>query len=157
EGKIRSLEYKTLRYPGHAKLVRALFELGLDFEEEVEVCGHRVEPRRLLERMITLRLAGEGKDLVILYGEFIGTKNGEPRRISCRLLDYADEERGFTAMMRCTGFPVAVTARMLADGRITTRGALPPELAIPAAGLIEELNQRGLLIAFEEGIPAQRG
>lgn len=155
-GKVKTLEYKTLRYPGHAKLVRALFELGLDGEEPVNVDGRLVIPRRLLESLITKNLAGDGRDLVILYGEFTGERNGGPMRLSCRLLDYADGERGLTAMMRCTGFPVAVTAQMLADGRITARGALPPEMAIPASDLIEELDRRGLRIVFEEGFPAQR-
>jgi len=151
-GKVRSLEYKTLRYPGHARLVRALFELGLDGEDEVEVDGRRVRPRRLLEKLFE-NLAGEGRDLVVLHGEFTGERDGKPLTISCRLLDYADEDTGLTAMMRCTGFPVSVTARMLADGRITERGALPPERAVPAAELLEELDRRGISIPFTESAP----
>ncbi|OGD74002.1 MAG: hypothetical protein A2Y64_06085 [Candidatus Coatesbacteria bacterium RBG_13_66_14] len=152
-GRVRSLEYKTLRYPGHARLVRALFELGLDGEGEVEVDGRRVRPRRLLEKLITDKLAGEGRDLVVLHGEFTGERDGGPLTLSCRLLDYADEETGLTAMMRCTGFPVAVTALMLSDGRITERGALPPEKAIPAAELLHELDRRGISIPFTEIAP----
>ncbi|MCX7020843.1 MAG: saccharopine dehydrogenase NADP-binding domain-containing protein [bacterium] len=149
-GMVRSLEYKTLRYPGHARLVRALFELGLDGEEVVEVDGRSVKPRRLLEKLIAEKLAGEGRDLVVLHGEFTGEKDGKPLTISCRLLDYADGKTGLTAMMRCTGFPVSVTARMLADGRITERGALPPERAIPAVELLAELDRRGISIPFTE-------
>jgi lysine 6-dehydrogenase len=152
-GRVRSLEYKTLRYPGHARLVRALFELGLSDEGEVEVDGAKVRPRRLLERLITENLAGEGRDLVVLHGGFTGERNGRPVELSCRLLDYADEETGLTAMMRCTGFPVAVTALMLSDGRITERGALPPERAVPAAGLLRELDHRGVSIPFTERTP----
>ena len=150
EGRVRFLAYKTLRYPGHARLVRALFELGLDSEGEIAVDGRGVRPRRLLERLFTERLAGEGRDLVILVGEFSGEKDGKPNKITCRLLDYADEKTGLTAMMRCTGFPVAVTAQMLSDGRITERGALPPERAVPAAAFLAELELRGLPIAFTE-------
>jgi lysine 6-dehydrogenase len=152
-GRVRSLEYKTLRYPGHARLVRALFELGLDGESEMEVDGRMVRPRRLLERLFTEKLAGEGRDLVVLHGEFTGSRDGGPVKISCRLLDYADEKTGLTAMMRCTGFPVAVTARMLADGRITERGTLPPERAIPAAEFLRELDRRGISLKFTESLP----
>jgi lysine 6-dehydrogenase len=156
-GRIRSLEYKTLRYPGHARLVRALIELGLDGEEEVEVDGRRVRPRRVLEKLITQTLRGEGEDLVILFGEFLGERDGGPVKITCRLLDYADERTSLTAMMRCTGFPVAVAALMLADGRITERGALPPERCIPAAEFLGELGRRGLRLTFEEGPRARAG
>jgi len=152
-GKVRSLEYKTLRYPGHARLVRALFELGLDGGGEVEVDGRTVKPRRLLEKLIIQNLAGGGRDLVILHGEFLGERDGKPLKIICRLLDYADGKTGLTAMMRCTGFPVSVTARMLADGRITERGVLPPERAVPAAELLEELEHRGISIKFTESVP----
>jgi lysine 6-dehydrogenase len=151
-GTIRSLEYKTLRYPGHARLVRALFELGLDGEGEVEVDGQKVKPRRLLEKLFE-NLAGEGRDMVVLHGEFTGERDGQPLKLSCRLLDYADGKTGLTAMMRCTGFPVSVTARMLADGRITERGVLPPERAIPAAELLGELDRRGISIKFTQSVP----
>jgi len=151
-GTIRSLEYKTLRYPGHARLVRALFELGLDGEGEVEVDGQKVKPRRLLEKLFE-NLAGEGRDMVVLHGEFTGERDGQPLKLSCRLLDYADGKTGLTAMMRCTGFPVSVTARMLADGRITERGVFPPERAVPAAELLGELDRRGISIKFTQSVP----
>ena len=44
-GKIDSMEYKTLRYPGHAAIMRAIRDLGLLGKEPVDVGGARVVPR----------------------------------------------------------------------------------------------------------------
>src|SRR5881394_1205058 len=45
EGKIPTMEYKTLRYPGHAELMESIRELGLLDLEPVEFKGHHVVPR----------------------------------------------------------------------------------------------------------------
>src|ERR671933_2250540 len=45
EGKIPTMEYKTLRYPGHAQIMAAVRELGLLGLEPVDVKGSKVVPR----------------------------------------------------------------------------------------------------------------
>src|SRR5919206_209370 len=50
-GRVRELDYKTIRYPGHCERFKLLVELGLTGGEEVEVEGVRVRPRRLLGEM----------------------------------------------------------------------------------------------------------
>ena len=47
EGKVDVMEYKTLRYPGHAAIMRPIRELGLLDMEPVEVKGQTVVPRDL--------------------------------------------------------------------------------------------------------------
>src|SRR5690348_18234613 len=44
-GKLRSMEYKTLRYPGHAKIMAAIRELGLLDQKPITVKGTRIVPR----------------------------------------------------------------------------------------------------------------
>ncbi len=144
-GRVRTLEYKTLRYPGHARLARALFELGLDDEDTVELGGCRVRPRDLLEERIGRRLAPVGEDLVVLTARFRGP--GGALRVE--LLDYADAASGLSAMMRCTGFPVAVTAQLLARGEISVPGALTPE-RLPPRPILDGLAERGLDLVFHE-------
>lgn len=144
-GRVRTLEYKTLRYPGHARLVRALFELGLDDEEPVELGGCRVRPRDLLEERIGRRLAPVGEDLVVLTARFRGPDGA----LRVELLDYADAVGGLSAMMRCTGFPVAVTAQLLARGEISVSGAQTPE-HLPPRPILAGLAERGLELSFHE-------
>ena len=45
EGKIPTMEYKTLRYPGHARIMEAVRELGMLGQEPVSVKGVQVKPR----------------------------------------------------------------------------------------------------------------
>jgi saccharopine dehydrogenase-like NADP-dependent oxidoreductase len=42
--KIPNMKEKTLRYPGHTKLMEQLREMGLFSEEEISVRGHRIKP-----------------------------------------------------------------------------------------------------------------
>ena len=44
-GKVRTMEYKTLRYPGHAAIMRPVREMGLLALKPVDVGGAKVVPR----------------------------------------------------------------------------------------------------------------
>ena len=59
-GRLRELDYKTVRYPGHRDKVRAMRDLGLWSEEPVTIAGGRVKPRDLFETVAAESLAGDG-------------------------------------------------------------------------------------------------
>jgi lysine 6-dehydrogenase len=56
EGKIPTMEYKTLRYPGHARIMEAIRELGLLELTPVDVKGMKVVPRDLVVAAMGPRL-----------------------------------------------------------------------------------------------------
>jgi len=143
-GRVRTLDYKTIRYPGHCERFRLLHDLGLLSDEPVEVDGRKVVPRLLLARLLEDRLGFETDDVVLLRVDVLGRKNGQARRIRYQLIDRADPRTGLTAMMRCTGFPAAVTGLMLGRGQALGKGVLPGEKALPAAQFIRELSSRGI-------------
>src|SRR5687767_12333504 len=146
EGRIPTMEYKTLRYPGHAALMESIRELGLLELEPVDVNGHRVVPRDVFISTVGPRLKKpHGKDLVALRVVAEGTKNGKPSRVGWELLDYFDEERGISAMERTTGYSLAITGVMQARGEVEA-GVLTPDEAIPAERYIAELAKRGIKI-----------
>ncbi|HEX5971427.1 MAG TPA: saccharopine dehydrogenase C-terminal domain-containing protein, partial [Gemmatimonadaceae bacterium] len=68
EGKIPTMEYKTLRYPGHAEKMEVIRELGLLDLEPVELKGgHKIVPRDAFIAIVGPRLRKEhGRDLVAL-------------------------------------------------------------------------------------------
>jgi lysine 6-dehydrogenase len=147
EGMIPEMEYKTLRYPGHAEIVEAIRDLGFLDLEPVDVKGVRVIPRDLAITVMTPRLRRpEGRDLVALRVVVRGTKNGEPRTRAWELLDYFDEERKVSAMMRATGFSLAITGLMQARGDIQKRGVHTPDEAMPPEPYIAALAERGVKI-----------
>lgn len=146
-GEIREMVYKTLRYPGHARIMRAIRDLGLLDTEPLDVGGCRVAPRELFIEKVGPRLRDpDARDLVVLRVEVSGTDEGVEKTIRWDLLDRYDEEEGLTAMMRTTGFSLAVTALMQADGRIDRRGVHTPDECVPSRVYVDALADRGVHI-----------
>ncbi|MFW9809445.1 MAG: saccharopine dehydrogenase family protein [Candidatus Thorarchaeota archaeon] len=145
-GKVNNLDYKTIRYPGHGHKMWCLMKLGLMDSEEIDARGVKIAPRQVLESLLEKNLPPSGKDVTLLRVTVEGWKGTEARIVEYETIDYFDEETGLTAMMRTTSFPAAITAMMMADGRISDRGVLTPERCIPPAPFIEELRARGIEI-----------
>jgi lysine 6-dehydrogenase len=155
EGRIPEMEYKTLRYPGHAEIVEAIRDLGFLDLEPVDVKGVRVVPRDLAITVMTPRLRRpEAADLVALRVVVRGRKAGATRTVGWELLDYFDEERKISAMMRATGFSLAITGLMQSRGEIEKMGVHTPDEAVPAEPYIAALAQRGVKIREISGLPA---
>ena len=156
EGKLETMEYKTLRYPGHAKLMEAIRDLGLLEMEPVEVNGQRVVPRDVFKEIVGPRLRKDPRtspDLVALRVEVEGERDGEDVVLRWDLVDRFDAETGITAMMRTTGYSLAITGDFQATGRIEP-GVWTPDEVMPAEAYIEALRQRGIHIEFSE-VPAE--
>jgi lysine 6-dehydrogenase len=147
EGKVDVMEYKTLRYPGHAAIMRSIRELGLLDTRPVEVKGHSIVPRDVFIASVSPRLhKPQGRDLVALQVQVSGVKDGARRQVGFRLIDYYDPEHGISAMMRTTGYSLSITGQMQADGRVTAKGVRTPDEAIPYPAYVEELGRRGVRI-----------
>jgi len=144
KGKIETMEYKTLRYPGHVAIMRPIRELGLLSMDPVNVRGTKVVPRDAFIAAVSPQLSKpSGRDLVALRVEVTG-RGG--RRVAWQLLDYYDEATGISAMMRTTGFSLAITGVMQVDGRIKQTGVHTPDEAVPFQPYVDELKRRGVEI-----------
>ncbi|HMG17439.1 MAG TPA: saccharopine dehydrogenase C-terminal domain-containing protein [Gemmatimonadales bacterium] len=142
-GRVRTMEYKTLRYPGHVAIMRPIRELGLLDVKPVTVKGVKVVPRDAFIATVSPTLTKSEPDLVALRVEVTG-RGG--RRVAWQLLDYADEGAGISAMMRTTGYSLAITGFMQVDGRISAAGARTPDEAVPFRPYVDELKKRGVEI-----------
>lgn len=149
-GRIPVMEYKTLRYPGHARIMKAIRELGLLEMDELEVDGCEIIPRHAFIEIVSPRLRKpDGHDLVAMRVEVEGRKGGSDRRVTFDLVDRYDDENGITAMMRTTGYSLALTGLMQADGRIGA-GVHTPDECVPGADYLREMATRGVEIARRE-------
>jgi lysine 6-dehydrogenase len=147
EGKIPTMEYKTLRYPGHAAIMEAIRELGLLELEPIDVKGVRVAPRDVAVAAMGPRLTKQqGKDLVALRVTVKGKKAGQPKTVTFELIDRYDEQRGISAMERTTGYSLSITGQMQARGQVKPTGVHTPDECIPAEKYISELAKRGVEI-----------
>jgi len=147
EGKIPTMEYKTLRYPGHARIMEAIRELGLLELKPVDVKGMKVVPRDLVVAAMGPRLTKpNGHDLVAMRVYAEGTRDGKPKKIGWEMVDYYDEQTGISAMERSTGYSLSITGQMQARGEIGKSGVFTPDEAMPAEKYISELAKRGVMI-----------
>ena len=144
KGKIQTMEYKTLRYPGHVAIMRPIRELGLLSMDPVNVRGTKIVPRDAFIAAVSPQLSKpSGRDLVALRVEVTGR---DGRRVAWQLLDYYDEAAGISAMMRTTGFSLAITGVMQVDGRVAESGVHTPDEAVPFQPYVDELKRRGVEI-----------
>lgn len=146
EGKIPVMEYKTLRYPGHAQLMAAMRDLGLYDSTPIDVKGTQVVPRDVFIAQVgpKLRKPG-GTDLVALRVLVTGTKDGAPCTRTYDLLDYYDAANDITAMMRVTGYTLSITGHFMVS-RALQPGVYTPDEAFPGDRYIAELASRGIHI-----------
>ena len=149
ENRISSFEYKTLRYPGHAQVMRAIRELGLLSDRDVDYNGAVVNPRKFFIQQVTPFLRNEdGDDLVVARVEVTGEKGGTRSRVRYEVIDHYDPSTRITAMARTTGFTLAIVALMQARGEVAAGVGTPDEI-IPAQTYIDELGERGIRVTFD--------
>jgi lysine 6-dehydrogenase len=142
-GKLRTLQNKTVRWPGHFAQWKAFSDAGLLDLEPLDVDNSPVIPRHVLHTLLEPRIrAGQDeRDMVIIRIIVRGQKNGQEQEHTVDLFDYYDEATGFTAMERTTGWHAAIMAAANARGH-TARGAVPVELALPAELFVQEIYKR---------------
>ena len=126
---IPEMKEKTLRYPGHAELMRVFRETGLLSTEPIEVGGQRVVPRQLASALLFehWKLREDEEDLTVMRVEVEGVSGSAAERHAFHLLDRYDASSGTTSMARTTGYTCAIVARQVARGLFRRPGISPPE------------------------------
>ena len=146
EGRVPVMEYKTLRYPGHAHIMTAMRDLGFFGLEPVDVNHRPVVPRAMAVALMGPRLLEPSSpDLVVLRVVVSGKQQGSARTLAWELVDRMDTERGITAMMRTTGYSLAITAVMQARGEIAP-GVRTADECVPAGPYLAALAERGIAV-----------
>ncbi|MBV9960057.1 MAG: hypothetical protein JO360_16645, partial [Acidobacteria bacterium] len=86
-GRVRELDYKTIRYPGHCERFRTMIELGLTSSEAIDLDGARVAPRRVLGEMLVRHLPADEPDAVLIRLEFRGRLKSKADQLVQQLID----------------------------------------------------------------------
>ena len=143
QGKMKKMDYKTIRYRGHAIIFRSILELGLADEYEI---APGISIRDVLEGQIVKNLSGNDEDLVLVRVTASG-QIGEVQTVkNMDIVDYFDRENNITAMMRTTSFPTSIIAQMVLDGDIAERGVKTPEMCVPGELFLKELAARNIVV-----------
>lgn len=145
-GKIRELDYKTIRYAGHCEKFKTMIDLGLCSSDEMVADFVKVKPRKVFGELLQKHLPADGPDYVLIRLDFVGKTGGGTKKLRYDIVDKQDEATGLSAMMRTTAFPASIIAQMMAKGDVLKRGATPQEKAIDPAKFVAELERRKINI-----------
>lgn len=156
-GKLRELDYKTIRYAGHCEKFKTMIDLGLCSSDEIVADFVKVKPRKVFGELLQQNLPADGPDYVLVRLEFEGTPKAAAQpvenmpaspnttsRLRYDIVDKQDEATGLSAMMRTTAFPASIIAQMMAKGDVLVRGATPQEKAIDPESFVAELERRNI-------------
>lgn len=118
EGKLDTLNYKTIRYPGHAKLMKfLLYELIMK------------DRREQIEEILTAAKPPVQQDVVYVYAVVEGWKDGQLKReeyYNAFHPIYIDGQT-WRAISWTTAASIAAVVEMVADAKLAQRGFLKQE------------------------------
>jgi lysine 6-dehydrogenase len=146
KGKVKELDYKTIRYKGHCEKFKTLLDLGFASSDPVQVGANMFTAREYFELLLKKKLPANGPDVVLTRVTVRGVLGGSPKTLAYEMIDYYDSTANMTSMMRTTAFPTSIIAQMVANGTIKERGVHPPEQCVPLDPFIAELKKRKIII-----------
>jgi saccharopine dehydrogenase-like NADP-dependent oxidoreductase len=157
---VPNMTEKTLRYPGHARLMRALRDAGFFARTPIDIGGQRITPIDVTAALLFphWKYADDEADLTVLRVEVDGRLDGAAVRLRWDMIDRFDPETRLRSMSRTTAFPAAIVARLVAAGAFDP-GVHPPE-TVGRVGLLDhvirELAARGVhCTSSESPAPSQ--
>jgi saccharopine dehydrogenase-like NADP-dependent oxidoreductase len=152
---VPNMAEKTLRYPGHIDLVRALRESGFLDQEPITAGGSQVRPIDVTAALLfqQWRLARGEPEFTAMEITVRGQEGETPREYVYRLLDRTDERTGTSSMARTTGYTCTAAARLVLEGRFTRTGICPPEYV----GADETCFEHVLADLAARGVRVERG
>lgn len=135
------MKEKTLRYPGHAGLMRILRESGFFDSTPLNINGQKIRPLDVTSRLLFDKWAlppGE-EDFTVMRVVVEGKRAGQKSTYTYDLLDHYDKESHTTSMARTTGYTCTIVARQVLQGLFTQKGICPPEFIGRTPGCYEAL------------------
>lgn len=148
--KVPFMEERTLRWPGHAELMKIFRETGFFSLDAITVGAHSVRPRDVTAALLFPKWTfEEGEaDLTVMQIQAWGTKKGERSRFVFDFLDRFDASSGLRSMSRSTGYSATAVASLLLDGTLHEPGLHAPESLSLRPGILDRvvgyLRARGI-------------
>ncbi|MBN2413741.1 saccharopine dehydrogenase NADP-binding domain-containing protein [candidate division KSB1 bacterium] len=127
--RIPYMKEKTLRYPGHIRLLKIFRETGFFDTNEITINGVPIRPVDFTSRLLFPKWKlGETEDEFTVMKIIIkGEQDNKIRTIEYFLYDRYDPESRTSSMARTTGYTCTVVARLVLNGDYREKGISPPE------------------------------
>jgi lysine 6-dehydrogenase len=138
EDRVRNLEYKTLRFPGHGATFRSMYEIGMFDESHHRVGTVEIAPRAVLIEALARSLPRDEPDVVLIRV----WRDQRDRRETFHIEDKA--HGAFSALARTTAFPATALADLIARGEVMRPGVLSMNEVVTGPELLPELVSVGI-------------
>jgi saccharopine dehydrogenase-like NADP-dependent oxidoreductase len=153
---IPNMVEKTLRYPGHAQLIKALSQSGFFSKEPLTEISNYIRPLDVTVNLLEKQWSLDPKEpeFTVMRIEIEGEENGKASRYIYDLYDEYDLTSDTTSMARCTGYTCTAAANLILNKQYTEQGIIPPE-AIgrePARYqfIVDYLQSRGINLTCQQ-------
>ncbi|MFH1754960.1 MAG: saccharopine dehydrogenase C-terminal domain-containing protein [Candidatus Latescibacterota bacterium] len=150
--KIPFMKEKTLRYPGHANVMRIFRDSGFFRTDTIEVDGQQISPIAMTSKLLfdQWRLR-EGEEDFTVFQVVVEGRSGHRRLCyTYNMLDEYDRDNQTTSMARTTGYTCTIVVRQVLRGLFTQKGICPPEYIGRTPGcfgdLLGEYAKRNILL-----------
>lgn len=155
-GHIPQLKEKTLRYPGHIKMIKALMASGFFSRDKINVNGNEVSPFDFTLKILfnDWKLNPQDEEFTVLKVIINGIENGKNVIITYDLYDEYDKASGISSMARTTGYTATAAAELVLQGLFTQKGIYPPELVGKYKDcfdfVMKYLEERNIILKLEK-------
>jgi lysine 6-dehydrogenase len=122
---------KTLRYPGHVEIVRALKQSGFFSPEKININGVSISPLAVTSRVLfdDWKLGDTEEEMTVMRITLKGTDADDKQvTVEYNLYDEYNPVTETSSMARTTGYTATATANMFLEGHFSEKGVFPPEL-----------------------------
>jgi len=127
---IPNMKEKTLRYPGHIQMIKALKAAGFFNKEPMKVKEQEFIPFDITTEILfkDWKLNPEDEEFTIMRIIMQGEEDSVNKEISYDLYDVYDPINKISSMARTTGFTATAAANMILNNVFNEKGVFPPEL-----------------------------
>ncbi len=129
-GHIPNMKEKTLRYPGHIDLIKALIEGGFFSEEKINIAGAEISPLQFSSKILfkQWKLGEEEREFTVMKIKISGKENGIDKTITYDLYDEYNANTKTSSMARTTGYTCNAAVNLIVNNVFNEKGIFPPEL-----------------------------
>ena len=147
---IPNMTEKTMRYPGHIRLMQAFREGGFFDETPINYKGTKITPLDFTCSVLfkSWKLGPTDEEFTVMRAALTGKEKGRKKKITYLTVDRFDPQTGFSSMARTTGFTATACANLILENKFSQKGICPPEFVGAKDGcldyVLKYLSQRGV-------------
>jgi lysine 6-dehydrogenase len=126
---VPNMKEKTLRYPGHAELMRIFRESGFFSKEKININGKEILPLELTTKLLfpKWKMKDGDEDFTMMRVTIEGDESGKHMKYVYHLHDKFDRLTKTTSMARTTGYTCTAAAHLVLENKYNRKGISPPE------------------------------